>query len=783
MMQKLLLSITLIGCSLFLKGQPNFVSDLSLVAQNNLQSIKFNWNKIPDQAWLGYSFWCNSYLDWKVENNRVIAFPFHRHKRTAHYSAQQIKRKSGLLKISVTTGFSKSRNSGHLGLLIGAGSNQINEKTNLLIHNNIPNSNTHLFAINKKGVISLSDYGADTSIYSHQLDSFIFSDSSSVNMEISYKSLADSTFIYFQIRNTSTKIFNDTILLKSTSIPLGSIALFYSCKKAFKSFGWFDDLRIEGNVLEKAETTGPLLSSFHTITDKKILLTVQLQPFEVSKTDEFELYFNSIKIKNFRVHYRYDKLTHQIRFKTSTKNLPGKVNYTIKYSGKQTDRPFYINGTINTLLPNKEMSIMALNCNGFPFMHEGKYDYNSLWYPYEQIEKGYHKFTPNLVIFLGDQFYESRPSAPIIKEPFCYLDYLYKWNLYCLQFRNITANTPTIILTDDHDVYQGNLWGNGGVPAKTTEKDSLDKYYQGNYDTWQQDNGGYFMPKNFVNMAIRSQTSHLPKPYKRRTKGLSNYYTSYQFGDFDFAILEDKKYKSAPVNIQHQIFNGIPLNNSLTNQELDNDNFKLLGKKQLKFLKKFVTKESDNLKIVLTQSAYASLTTINKESDPLKDLPSNLSGEHKLNRDMDTNGWPKTGRDKAMNIIGTEPVLFLCGDQHMGSVVELFDTLNNGTHFFTIPSISNTWQRTWLPSDSTYSNSPFGIHYDGFGNKMNVIAVANPTNEIHYPQKLNKKSPGFGIIILNSIDKTAILHAYPLYFNEFNTILEYNGWPINIDLK
>lgn len=782
-MQKSLLSILLLGCSFFLRGQLNFVSEASLVTQNSPQSIKCNWNTIPDQPWLGYSFWCNSYLDWKVENNRVIAFPFRKYRRTAHYSAQQIKRKSGSLKVSVTTGFSKNRNSGYLGLLIGAGSNKLNEKTNLLIHNNLPNSNTHLFAIDKKGVISLSDYSADTNIYSHQLDSFIFTNSASVNMEISYKSFADSTLICFQIRNTSNKVFNDTIILKNTSIPLGSIALSYSCEKSFKSFGWFDDLYIEGNVLEKAETTGPLLNSFYTITDKNILLTIQLQPFEVSSSDEFELYFNSIKTNNYRTHFKYDKLTHQIRFKISTKKLPTKVNYEIKYTGKQTIRPFYINGKINTVLPEKEMSIMALNCNGFPFMHEGEYDYNHLWYPYEQIEKGYNKFKPDLVVFLGDQFYESRPSMPITKEPFCYLDYLYKWNLYCLQFRNITANTPTIILTDDHDVYQGNLWGNGGVSAETINKADLRKYYQGNYDTWQQDNGGYFMPKDFVNMAITSQTSHLPKPYKRKTKGLTNYYTSYQFGDFDFAILEDKKYKSAPVNIQHQIFNGIPLNDSLTTQELNNDNFTLLGKKQLKFLNKFVEKESDNLKIILTQSAYASLTTINQESHPLKDLPATLSGKHKLNRDMDTNGWPKTGRDKAMSIIGTEPVLFLCGDQHMGSVVELFDTLNNGTHFFTIPSISNTWPRTWLPSDSTDSSSPLGIHYDGFGNKMNVVAVANPTIETHSPQNINKKSPGFGIIILNSVEKSAVLHAYPLYFDELNTIQEYNGWPININLK
>ena len=31
--------------------------------------------------------------------------------------------------------------------------------------------------------------------------------------------------------------------------------------------------------------------------------------------------------------------------------------------------------------------------------------------------------------------------------------------------RQVTRNFPTVVLTDDHDVYQGDLWGDGGTAS------------------------------------------------------------------------------------------------------------------------------------------------------------------------------------------------------------------------------------------------------------------------------------------------------------------------------
>ena len=50
------------------------------------------------------------------------------------------------------------------------------------------------------------------------------------------------------------------------------------------------------------------------------------------------------------------------------------------------------------------------------------------------------------------------------------------------------------VIIDDHDVFQGNLWGAGGRKARRVNE------------------GGYVMPADWVRMVERTQTSHLPDP-------------------------------------------------------------------------------------------------------------------------------------------------------------------------------------------------------------------------------------------------------------------------------
>jgi alkaline phosphatase D len=78
---------------------------------------------------------------------------------------------------------------------------------------------------------------------------------------------------------------------------------------------------------------------------------------------------------------------------------------------------------------------------------------------------------PDLLFFAGDQIYESYGGYGLVKTPVdkAMLDYLRKFYQFGWTWRDLIKDKPSIILPDDHDVFQGNLWGNGGRATKFAE--------------------------------------------------------------------------------------------------------------------------------------------------------------------------------------------------------------------------------------------------------------------------------------------------------------------------
>ena len=126
---------------------------------------------------------------------------------------------------------------------------------------------------------------------------------------------------------------------------------------------------------------------------------------------------------------------------------------------------------------------------------------------------------PDLVFFAGDQSYDHREHTAA-------------WLKFGLQFREVFRDRPCVSIPDDHDIGQGNIWGEGGVVSTLP----------GGAD------GGYTHHREYVKMVERCQTAHLPDPYDPTPigQGIGVYYTSLQVGGVDFAILEDRKFKSGP---------------------------------------------------------------------------------------------------------------------------------------------------------------------------------------------------------------------------------------------
>ncbi len=103
--------------------------------------------------------------------------------------------------------------------------------------------------------------------------------------------------------------------------------------------------------------------------------------------------------------------------------------------------------------------------------------------PRPDIIKNVKVQNPDLLFFSGDQSYDHRFHTAA-------------WLLFGRQFGEIIKDRPTICIPDDHDVGQGNLWGENGKASKLG----------GGAD------GGYTMPPEYVNRVQKAQTSHLPDP-------------------------------------------------------------------------------------------------------------------------------------------------------------------------------------------------------------------------------------------------------------------------------
>ena len=90
---RLSLYLILFTCVFLLKS-------CSHISEKDFIVLNFNWDSIPNQSWLGYNFWCNSFSDWKVENHKAIAYPFFKKRRTAHITSHKIAKDNGSLTIS-----------------------------------------------------------------------------------------------------------------------------------------------------------------------------------------------------------------------------------------------------------------------------------------------------------------------------------------------------------------------------------------------------------------------------------------------------------------------------------------------------------------------------------------------------------------------------------------------------------------------------------------------------------------------------------------------------------
>jgi hypothetical protein len=352
---------------------------------------------------------------------------------------------------------------------------------------------------------------------------------------------------------------------------------------------------------------------------------------------------------------------------------------------------------------------------------------------------------PDLLFFSGDQSYDHNRHYAA-------------WLLFGRQFRDIIRHRPTICIPDDHDVGQGNLWGEGGKKS----------YINGGGD------GGYLKSADYVKQVERAQTSNLPDPFDPMPieQGIGVYYTDLNIGGIDFAIIEDRKFKTGPAGlVPQQGARPDHINDpNYDRDSVDVPEAKLLGDRQLHFLRTWASDwEGTEMKCVLSQTIFGG--------------GAHLSGKHdgRLLADMDSNGWPQTGRKKALKEMRRGFAVHIAGDQHLATVIHHgVNAWEDAGYSFCVPSIINYYARWWAPLEKPGQHDPdsplryTGRSYDGFGNKLTMKAYANPTTANH-------NAAGHGIIRFNKSDRTITFECWPRYIDVTATdARQYPGWPITI---
>jgi len=565
------------------------------------------------------------------------------------------------------------------------------------------------------------------------------------------------------------------------------------------NFG-FSDWKISGDKITVHEDRafGPILFAQYTLSKGILKMTAQMPPIGRKDGQIVDLQIKSENIWKAISQANIDSLSRTATFKIENWDVSKDIPYRLKYQiysvetqnfvSKSTEtqnlaslHDYYYEGLIRKEPWDKEEIVVA----GFT-------GNNDLGFPNIDIVESIRYHNPDLLFFSGDQIYEGVGGYGAQRAPFdkACLDYLRKWYLYGWAYGDLMRNRPTIAIPDDHDVYHGNIWGAGGIATP-----------QGLWGGHAQDQGGYKMPAEWVNMVQRTQTGHLPNPYEPAPveQDIGVYYTNMNYGGISFAIIEDRKFKSAPKPLlpKAEIYNGWAQNvNYITAEKSDIKGAVLLGNRQLNFLEQWSADWSENIwmKVVLSQTIFANVATLPYPDCHSDNIVPKLrilkEGEYPPDdvpvSDFDANSWPQTGRNKALEAIRKSFAFHIAGDQHLGSTIQYgIDDWHDAGYAFCVPSISNVWPRRWFPAvggQNRAENAPkyTGDFKDGFGNKMTVNAVSNPIFTGKKPARLYDRATGYGIVRFNKHTRDITIECWPRQ-SDPETDAQYPGWPITIN--
>mgnify|MGYP006077854279 FL=1 len=742
--------------------------------------FSIDWDNTPNQVWPGPGFWGNRLHDWQVNNGRVNCILGSRDRRTLHKVDTTLRGNGENFSLSVRTGRHAGTlsSSARTGFLLGAGPG-LDWRGSLLVHDGLGRDFGIFVGLRGDGravIEDLSKGGTNTLATGGTPASF------------PADARLDLTATYLPARGRyqlSLSVFdpaNNPISTASAEVDsaqlLGSLGLL-SHKGGNNARFWFDEFSGTGTALNsEPDRHLAIVGAMYTLSRQTLKLTAQFPPLDLASTPPVRLETKDGDDWNEISNTTIDN-TDSLSSYTTTFKIPNwddTRDTDFRITVEIDNAPYSWTGIIRkNPVDQAQITLAATTCQRITDgrIQDDGFDWSPvrLWQPNTLAFTNLVKHDPDVFLALGDQIYEGQPTPEDSGNDFNrHHDYLYKWYLWVLQARDVTRIMPTICIPDDHDVYQGNLWGEGGIATNS------------------QNSGGYEEPANWVKMLERTQTSHLPEtdpynpvqPAPPVAQGIPPYFTGMIYGDVGFAILEDRKFKTGKDNPPADL-----------NQQF------LLGTRQKDFLRAWANDWDDQtVKCVISQSPFGNIHT-----------HANSGYGFGLN-DRDTHGWPTHRRNEVWELLRKTRMFQIAGDQHLATFAHhgIKGPADAGFSY-TAPAIGNFFPRAWDPIHNSAGRidavNPYkgDFFFDGngtlpwgqpnltsaFPHHVRVLGAGNPhqyhnqTRNIS-PANLHDRGAGYGIVRIEKNSRQITFETWPLHADPDypNTGSQFDDWPITI---
>ena len=740
-------------------------------------SFASKWESTNDRIWIGPEYWSNPLQDWRVQDGRVECVNAAL-ERNLQLLTFDLNPENGSLKMSVIVGRVDGKldaGRGSCGFRIGI-EGPLKEYRNSLIYGKGLNA----------GCVAGGGLFIGDGLQKAASDKKSPLKSEAVKLELLVAPEEDKKSCSVTLSAYDPASGKELDSLTKSGIPADQLAGNIGLVANYSAGGnsgrgsnspagagkfWFADWQASGTKLtpHPDRSFGPILFSHYTLSDGMLTITAQMPPIGKDDAQIVALAYpkeGSVEAKDI-LYADIDPDARTATFRIEDWDTTRDVKYVLFYpvTSPPTDNPTfthsdydYWTGTIRKdPVDQPVITVADISCN----THTA--------FPNHEYTEHVKKLNPDLMAFVGDQFYESSGGYGIVRKPVepAIVDYLRKWYLHGWTWRELTKDRPSVSLPDDHDVYQGNIWGENGAPQTKT-----------------QEAGGYNMDPRWVNVVHRTQTSHHPAAYDPTPirQDISVYYGPMTYGKISFAVLADRMFKTAPEgNVPPTGSRGDHvINPDFDPKTADLPGLELLGDRQMKFLGDWVKDwNGAEMKAIISQTIFSAMATTHGGNREV------------LRADYDANGWPQTARDEALRLIRKCFAVHIAGDQHLPAVIHYgIDEYGDAGVAFAGPAVNVGYPRWWEPKESGQNRKPgapeiTGDFLDHFGNKLTVLAVKNGEVKPRGPilEQLYDRASGLGIVRFNKPKREITFEAWPFLVDPQQADAQFPLWPVKIGMQ